>query len=86
MTSAISSGLQGYARAEATVNTAAAQIANYPSAQLGNSKTAPASSEDSVDLSSTAVSLLQGKNSAQANLATLHVADQMQQSLIDMLG
>jgi flagellar hook protein FlgE len=85
MTPAISSGLQGYDRAEATVNTAAAQIANYPAAQTGTSKpgTTPA---DSADLSTTAVSLLQGKNSAQANLATIHVADQMQKSLIDMLG
>lgn len=85
MMSAISSGLQGYDRAEATVNTAAAQVANYPSAQLGGSK-AISSSGDSVDLSSTAVSLLAGKDSAQANLATIHVADEMQKSLFDMLA
>ena len=85
MTQAISSGMQGYDRAEAMVNTAAAQIANYPAAQLGNAKSA-ATSGESADLSSTAVSLLQGKNSAQANLATIHVADQMQKSVIDMLG
>lgn len=85
MTSAISSGFEGYARGEAMVNNAAARIANYPAQQLG--KTAPvANSADSADLSSAAVSLLQGKNSAQANLATIHVADQMQQSLIDILA
>jgi hypothetical protein len=85
MTPAISSGLQGYNRAEATVNTAAAQIANYPGSQLGTPKpgTTPT---DSADLSTTAVSLLQGKNNARANLATIHVADQMQKSLIEMLG
>ncbi len=85
MTSAISSGLQGYDRAEATVNTAAAQIANYPAAQVGSSKSGTTAG-DSVDLSATAVSLMQGKDSAQANLATIHVADQMQKSLFDMLG
>lgn len=85
MISAISSGLQGYDRAEATVNTAAAQIANYPSTQVGSSKSS-AIPGDSVDLSATAVSLLQGKDSAQANLATIHVADEMQKSLFDMVG
>lgn len=85
MTSAISSGLQGYDRAETTVNTAAAQIANYPSTQAGTSKTG-ITTADSADLSTTAVSLIEGKNSAQANLATIHIADQMQKSLIDMLG
>ncbi len=85
MTSAISSGLQGYDRAEATVNTAAAQIANYPAARVGSSQSSTIAG-DSVDLSATAVSLLQGKDSAQANLATIHVADDMQKSLFDMFG
>jgi hypothetical protein len=85
MTSAISSGLQGYDRAEGTVNTAAAHIANYPAVQVGSSKSSTTAG-DSVDLSATAVSLLQGKDSAQANLATIHVADEMQKSLFDMLG
>jgi hypothetical protein len=85
MTPAISSAVQGYDRAESMVNSAAAQIANYPSAQSGSAKAA-STPADSADLSATAVSLLQGKNSAQANLATFHVADEMQKSLIDMLG
>lgn len=85
MTPAISSGWQGYDRAEATVNNAAAKIANYPATQLGNSQTR-ALPQDSSDLSSTAVSLLQGRNSAQANLATIHVADQMEKSLLDVFA
>lgn len=85
MTSAISSGLQGYNRAEATVNTAAAQIANYPSGQLGKANSA-STPTDSVDLSSTAVSLLAGRDNAQANVATMKVADEMQKTLLDMVG
>ncbi len=68
------------------VNSAAAQIAKGPSPQLGNPKPGSTTPADSSDLSSTAVSLLQGKNSATANLATIRVADQMQKSLIDMLA
>ncbi len=85
MTTAISSGMQGYDRAEAMVNHAATQIANFPSSPLAAAKPGiiPA---DSTDLSTAAVSLIEGKNSADANLGTIHVADQMQKSLIDMLG
>jgi len=86
MTSAISSGLQGYDRGEAIVNNAAAQIASGPSAQLATAKPGSTTPVDSSDLSSTAVSLLQGKNSAIANLATIHVADEMQKSTFDMLA
>ena len=82
MTPAISSGLQGYDRAEATVNAAAARIANYPATTVNPGATTP----DSADLSSTAVSLLQGKNMATANLAAIHAADQMQKSVLDILG
>jgi hypothetical protein len=85
MTSAMSSGTLGYSHAEALVNTAAANIASYPSTPVGNSLSATTSG-DSVDLSSNAASLIEGKNSAQANLATIHVADEMQKSLIDMIG
>lgn len=85
MTSAISFGVQGYDRAEATVSAAAAQIANFSSAQPGSAGAATIA-PDSADLSATAVSLIQGKDSAQASLATIHVAEQMQKSLIDLLG
>lgn len=85
MTSAISSGLQGYDRSEAMVNNAAANVANYPSTQAGTQKPAAASG-DAVDLSTNAVSLLQGKNDGEANLATIRVSDNMEQSAIDMLG
>ncbi len=78
MTSAISFGLQGYHRGEAMLNTAAAQIAG---AKPSSTRTA-----DFSDLSSAAVSLIQGKNSGVANLASIHVADEMQKSTINMLG
>ena len=88
MTSAISSGLQGYNRAEATVNTAAVQIANFPASQTGRiaSSSSGSTPADTADLSTSAVSLLQGRNDASANLGTIRVAEQMQKSLIDMLG
>ena len=79
MTSAISSGLQGYERAETLVNRAAANIGN-------SSPATAATSFDSADLSSNAISLLEGKDGAQANLATIHVSEQIQQSLLDLVG
>lgn len=85
MTSAISSGLAGYQQAEDTVNHAADQIAAWPAGQLANTNSANASG-DSVDLSDSMMSLLQGQIGAQANLNTIHVADDMQQSLIDLVG
>lgn len=84
MISAISSGLEGYRQAEATVNNAAEQIAAGPGAQLNTG--AQSSAADTVDLSDSMLSLLQGRLSAEANLSVVHTADQMQKSLIDLLG
>lgn len=67
------------------MNDAAAQIASWPSAQLG-SVDATRGSSDMVDLSQSVIALLEGELSAQANLNVIHSADEMQKSLIDLLG
>ena len=70
--SVMSSALEGLSRAQGLVNAAASEIAQWP--------------QDSVDLSSSLVSLLQARNSFDANTKTVHVADEMQKSLLDAIG
>jgi hypothetical protein len=70
--------LEGMARSEAQFNGAADKIARLPLSQFGQG--------DQVDLSAEAVALLQAKNSFEANTKVVKVADQMQQTLLDMTG
>ncbi len=70
--SVLSVALQGLSRSEGQVNAAAEQIAQWP--------------QDSVDLSSSFVSLMQARNSFDANTKVIHVADDMQKSLLDAIG
>ena len=64
--------LEGLSRSQSQVNAAASDIAQWP--------------QDSVDLSSSIVSLLKARNSFDANTKTVHVADEMQKSLLDAIG
>ena len=72
---AVSSALLGMSRAEAQLNQAASDIAQ-----------APMAGEDTVDLSSAVVSLLQARTNFEANTKMLKVADEMDQNLIHLIG
>jgi hypothetical protein len=74
----LTNALQGMARSEAQFNRAADRIAHLPPAQTKQG--------DQVDLSTPAVALLQSKNSFEANTKVVKVADQMEQTLLDMTG
>ena len=72
-----STALEGLSRAETQFNQAAQQIARAPVASGG---------QDSVDLSTAAVSLIQARNNFDANTKTIKVQDQMNQSLLNAIG
>ena len=74
----LTNALEGMARSEAQFNRAADKIARLPLAQFGQG--------DQVDLSAEAVALLQAKNSFAANTRVVQVADQMEQTLLNMTG
>jgi flagellar hook protein FlgE len=74
---AFSSALQGISRAEGQLNKAAGDIAR--------ASVAP-SAVDSVDLSTSMVALLESRNNFAANTKVLKIADEMQKSLLDVLG
>ncbi|HUA22199.1 MAG TPA: flagellar basal body rod C-terminal domain-containing protein [Bryobacteraceae bacterium] len=74
-------GLQGLSTAESQFNTAASQIARAPLAALNQG---PPS--DQVDLSTAAVALLESRNSFDANIKVLKTGDEMQQTLLNMIG
>jgi flagellar basal body rod protein FlgG len=74
---ALSSALQGMARAEAQLNQAASDIARAPVA---------ASGEDTVDLSAAMVALLQSRNNFEANTKMLKAVDEMDQALLNIIG
>jgi len=67
----LTSALEGINRSEA-------QFAQLPPAQ-------PAQS-DQVDLSAEAVALIQSKNSFEANTNVLKVADELDRTLMDLMG
>jgi hypothetical protein len=71
-----SAPLQGMAQAEDRVNTAAVRIANAPAQAPG----------DSVDLSTEAVALLQGKNDFAANVKVAQTENEMAKSLMNILA
>jgi flagellar basal body rod protein FlgC len=65
-------------RAEAQLNQAASDIARAPSVSPGG--------VDVVDLSASMVALLQSRLSFEANTKVFKVADEMQKSLLSVLG
>jgi hypothetical protein len=70
--------LQGIQNAESLLNTTAARIANpTPSTEQG---------ADTVSLSDNIVALIQAKNEMGANVKALQVTDDMQKSLLDVVG
>lgn len=79
MTIGQTQALQGLQRSEAQFNRAAANIAQAPF-----SSSAPPG--DRVDLSTQAVALIDSRNSFDANIKVLKVDDQMQQTLLNVIG
>jgi len=75
---AMSSALEGMSRAETQLNQAAGNIARATTVSPPGS--------DSVDLSTSKVALLQSRNSFDANTKVLKVADEMQKSLLNVIG
>jgi flagellar hook protein FlgE len=72
MTPAISAAIGGLDQAARLLNQTASRLAESP--------------QDQVSLSDEAVSLLQAKNSYQANLNSIKVADEMQKSTLNLLA
>ena len=70
--------LEGLANSEAQFNQAAQQIAKAP--------VAAAAGQDTVDLSTAAVAMLEAKNNFDANTKAIKVGDEMQQYLLDAVG
>ena len=75
---AMSSALEGMSRAETQLNQAAGDIAR--------ATTVSPAGGDIVDLSTSMVSLLQSRNSFEANTKVFKVADEMQKSLLNVIG
>jgi flagellar hook-associated protein FlgK len=75
---AMSSALEGMSRAETLLNQAAGDIAR--------ATTVSPPAVDIVDLSTSMVSLLQSRNSFDANTKVFKVADEMQKSLLNIVG
>ena len=69
--------LQGLSNAETQVNQAAQQIARPPVVSGG---------QDTVDLSTAAVSLMQARNDFDANTKAIKVEDEMNQTLLNAIG
>jgi len=70
--------LKGLANSEAQFNQAAQQIAKAP--------VAAAAGQDTVDLSTAAVAMLQAKNNFDANTKVIKIGDEMQQYLLNAIG
>ena len=75
---ALSAALEGMSRAETQLNQAAGDIAR--------ATTVSPPAVDFVDLSTSMVSLLQSRNSFDANTKVFKVADEMQKNLLNVLG
>jgi flagellar hook protein FlgE len=71
---AATAALGGLQQAESRVNAIAGKIAVSDN------------NNDSVDLSTQAVALIQAREDFSANIGTLKVVDEMQKSLFDLLG
>jgi flagellar hook-associated protein FlgK len=70
--------LEGLARAQASFDNAAAKIAQPP--------VDPKNQQDQVSLSDEMVALMEARNSYEANLRSLNAVDQMQKTLLDVMG
>lgn len=70
--------LEGLANSEAQFNQAAQQIARAP--------VAAGAGQDTVDLSTAAVAMLQAKNNFDANTKAIKVGDEMEQYLLNAVG
>ena len=75
---ALSSALEGMSRAETQFNQAAGDIARAPVVSSAGG--------DVVDLSASAVALMESKNSFEANTKVFQVADQMSKDLLSVIG
>jgi hypothetical protein len=75
---ALSSAMEGMSRAETQFNKAAGDIARAP--------VVSPSGGDVVDLSASAVALMESKNSFEANTKVFQVADQMSKDLLNVIG
>jgi flagellar basal body rod protein FlgG len=80
MTIGTSTSLQGLQRAENQFNQAAQNIAQGPLSKSGGP------GDDTADLSSQAVALIQAKNDFEANIAALKVSDELTQTLLKSIG
>jgi flagellar hook protein FlgE len=76
VTIGMTQSLQGLQSSEAQFDQIASNIARAPFSPQG----------DQVDLSTQAVALLQSKNSFEANIKALKVNDEMQQTLLNIVG
>ena len=71
-----SASLQGIQNAESLLNATAIKVANQPASQ------AP----DAVSLSEDAVALIQAKAEIAANVNVLHVSDNLEKALLNIVG
>ncbi len=80
--------IQGMSRASVDFDRAASNIARSSlppqKADVSSGKVGP--KEDTVELSTGMVDLLQAKNDYAANTKTFHVMDEMNRNLLDMVG
>jgi len=70
--------LEGLGKSEAQLNQAAQQIATAP--------VAAAAGQDTVDLSTAAVAVLEAKNNFDANTKVIKIGDEMQSYLLNAIG
>lgn len=76
--------IQGMSRASADFDRAASSVARASlPAQSTQKETLP---QDTIELSTSMVDLLQAKNNYSANTKTVHVMDEMNRTLLDMVG
>jgi len=80
---AIQSGLEGMQKAQTQLDTTASHIANFP---LSNLPSAQKSPQDTLDLSTEMVNLLESSINFAASASVVHAAGQMQQSTFNILG
>jgi hypothetical protein len=71
--------LQGVQQAEAQLNEAASNIASAGAASI-------AANGDSVDLSAEMIALMSAQNQSSVSLSMLKIADEVQQSLINIMA
>jgi hypothetical protein len=87
MVQAISSAQQGLQTSEAQVDRAAAQISEWPSSsQFAATGSTLPSAADTVDLSSSAISLSQATDDHEADTKVIHVVDDLEKQMVNMLA